>query len=56
MNPPREVIDVAQAQVFRNRVEADYDRSDLFDRSRILIDDWARYLARGTGKNREPLE
>ena len=30
----------------RNRVEAAYARSDLFERRRRLMDDWAGYLAR----------
>ena len=37
------------AHVVRNRVEAAYTRSDLFERRRRLMDDWARYLAQGTG-------
>ncbi len=40
----REVIEAALANVVRNRVEAAYARSDLFDRRRVLMDDWARYL------------
>ena len=51
---PREVIEAALAHVVRNRVEAAYARSDLFERRRILMDNWARYLARGTGENPEP--
>ena len=51
---PREVIEAALAHVVRNRVEAAYARSDLFERRRVLMDDWARYLARGTGENPEP--
>ncbi len=42
---PREVIEAALAHVVRNRVEAAYARSDLFERRRVLMDDWARYLA-----------
>ena len=53
---PREVIEAALAHVVRNRVEAAYARSDLFERRRALMDDWARYLARGTGEDRKPLE
>ena len=44
---PREVIEPALAHVVRNRVEAAYARSDLFERRRILMEDWARYLAPG---------
>ena len=53
---PREVIEAALAHVVRNRVEAAYARSDLFERRRMLMDDWACYLAQGTGQDREPLE
>ena len=42
---PREVIEAALAHVVRNRVEAAYARSDLFERRRVLMDDWALYLA-----------
>ena len=50
-NHPREVIEAALAHVVRNRVEAAYARSDLFERRRRLMDDWAGYLA---GGNRGP--
>ncbi|MCY3759462.1 MAG: site-specific integrase [Acidobacteria bacterium] len=46
---PREVIEAALAHVVRNRVEAAYARSDLFERRRVLMNDWARYLAQGIG-------
>ena len=45
---PREVIEAALAHVVRNRVEAAYARSDLFERRRRLMDDWATYLAGGS--------
>ena len=48
-NHPREVIEAALAHVVRNRVEAAYARSDLFERRRVLLDDWARYLAQEIG-------
>ena len=51
---PREVIEAALAHVVRNRVEAAYARSDLFERRRLLMDDWSRYLAQGAGKDAEP--
>ena len=53
---PREVIEAALAHVVRNRVEAAYARSDLFERRRLLMDDWARYLAQGMEEESEPLE
>ena len=42
---PREVIEAALAHVVQNKVEAAYARSDLFERRRRLMDDWAQYLA-----------
>ena len=45
------MIEAALAHVVRNRVEAAYARSDLFERRRVLIDDWTRYLARGSGED-----
>ena len=42
---PREVIEAALAHVVRNKVEAAYRRTDLFERRRRLMDDWAGYLA-----------
>jgi len=45
---PREVIEAALAHVVQNRVEAAYARSDLFERRRRLMDDWAGYLAGGS--------
>ena len=51
---PREVVEAALAHVVRNKVEATYARSDLFERRRRLMDDWARYLAQGTAKDVEP--
>ena len=42
---PHEVVEAALAHVVRNKVEAAYRRSDLFERRRVLMDDWAEYLA-----------
>ncbi len=42
---PREVCELALAHVNRDRVEAAYRRSDLFDRRRTLMQQWADYLA-----------
>ena len=44
---PREVAEAALAHTVRNPVEAAYARSDLFERRRKLMDDWAAYLGRG---------
>ena len=48
---PWEVVEAALAHVVRNPVEAAYMRSDLFERRRRLMDDWASYLA---GEGRDP--
>ena len=45
---PREVVEAALAHVVQNKVEAAYRRTDLFDRRRRLMDDWAAYLASET--------
>ena len=42
---PREVCELALAHVNSDRVEAAYRRTDLFDRRRGLMADWAAYLA-----------
>ena len=42
---PRAVIEAALAHVIQNRVEAAYARSDLFERRRRLMNDWALYLS-----------
>ena len=45
---PREVCELALAHVNSHRVEAAYRRSDLFERRRQLMTDWAAYVAAGT--------
>ena len=42
---PREVVEAALAHVVHNKVEAAYRRSDLFERRRRVMEDWATYLA-----------
>ena len=41
---PREVCELALAHVNNDRVEAAYRRTDLFDRRRTLMQQWADYL------------
>ena len=41
---PREVCELALAHVNSDRVEAAYRRSDLFDRRRTLMQEWAEYI------------
>ena len=42
---PRELAEAALAHVIPNAVEAAYARSDLFERRRQLMVDWATYIA-----------
>ena len=49
-NHPREVVEAALAHVVQNKVEAAYARSDLFERRRRLMDDWAAYMAGERGQ------
>ena len=42
---PHEVCELALAHVNGNRVEAADRRTDLFDRRRILMTDWAAYVS-----------
>ena len=46
-NHPREVVEAALAHVVANQTEAAYARSDLFERRRRLMDEWAEYLGVG---------
>jgi len=41
---PREVCELALAHVNSDRVEAAYRRSDLFEKRRTLMSDWAAYI------------
>ena len=41
---PREVVEAALAHVVSNKVEAAYLRSDVFERRRRVMEDWAAYL------------
>ena len=41
---PHAVMEVALAHAVRNRVEAAYARSDLFERRRVLMEQWAGFL------------
>ena len=51
-NHPREVIEAALAHVVVNQVEAAYARSDLFERRRLLMDDWSAWVCQsGTSRS-----
>lgn len=45
---PQEVCEVALARVNNDRTSAAYRRTDLFERRRTLMQQWANYLATGT--------
>ena len=47
---PREVVEAALAHTVRDQTEAAYARSDLFERRRHLMDDWADYLRAPRGQ------
>lgn len=42
---PRDVAEMALAHTIGNKVEAAYRRGDLFDKRRMLMDDWARFVS-----------
>ena len=42
-NFPREVAEHALAHSLPDKVEAAYRRGDLFDKRRLLMDEWARF-------------
>jgi len=44
-NAPREVAEAALAHVIKDKSEAAYARSDLFDKRRKMMESWAGYLA-----------
>ena len=45
-NAPREVCELALAYVNTDRVEAAYQRTDMFERRAELMEQWAAFLAR----------
>ena len=47
---PHAVMEAALAHVVRDKAEAAYARSDLFERRRKLMEQWASYLAQGHSK------
>ena len=48
-NAPPAVAEAALAHTVRNKVEAAYNRTDLFERRRKLMDQWAGYLSGEAG-------
>ena len=48
-NASRDVMEAALAHTVRDKVEAAYNRTDLFERRRTLMDQWASYLDGAAG-------
>ncbi|MHA7849398.1 tyrosine-type recombinase/integrase [Roseovarius sp.] len=49
-NFPREVAEVALAHVVKDKAEAAYARSDMFEKRRKMMERWARYLEARRGE------
>ena len=49
-NFPREVAEAALAHTIKDKAEAAYARSDVFDKRRKMMEAWAGYLAQEAGK------
>ena len=49
-NFPREVAEAALAHVIRDKAEAAYARSDMFEKRRKMMDSWAGYLSARRGE------
>lgn len=47
-NHPREIAEAALAHTLRDKTEAAYQRGDMLERRRTLMQDWADYCARTT--------
>ena len=43
INYPREVAEMALAHAVGDKIEAAHRRGDLFNKRRLLMDDWARF-------------
>jgi integrase len=49
-NFSRDVCEAALAHTLRDKTEAAYNRTDLFDRRRELMDSWAKFATTTPGK------
>jgi integrase len=49
-NLPRAVCEAALAHTVRDKTEAAYHRTDLFDRRRELMDSWAQFATSMRGR------
>ena len=53
---PREVCELALAHVNSDRVEAAYRRTDLFERRRVLMEEWSEFVGRSAGMDEEKVQ
>ena len=53
---PREVVEAALAHQVKDKVEAAYQRSTLFERRRRLMEDWSSYLSQVPGQKASTAE
>ena len=54
-NAPHAVMEAALAHTIRNKVEAAYARSDLFEKRRALMEAWATYLQSENAQDGRPI-
>jgi len=50
-NYPRDVAEMALAHAIGDKVEAAYRRGDLFEKRRLMMADWAKFLAKSEMKS-----
>ena len=49
-NFPERVVEAALAHTLQNKVEAAYNRTDLFDRRRQLMESWDAFVAQSSAE------
>jgi integrase len=54
-NFPREIAEAALAHVLRDKTEAAYQRGDMLERRRMLMEGWAKFCTSGAGAIRKVL-
>jgi integrase len=54
-NFPREIAEAALAHVLRDKTEAAYQRGDMLERRRMLMEGWAKFCTSGEGSTRKVL-
>jgi integrase len=54
-NFPREIAEAALAHVLRDKTEAAYQRGDMLERRRMLMEAWAKFCTAGEPSGRKVL-